>query len=261
MWYYLTHSWRRIRTFSHGIRVKVDVIVWPELELSYYTVAAQHVSHNTTDTPCPFSWKLYSLNSLFKIIKILFEQIIYPWLWLKLTSWLELLPSSPFFCFIMFNWSPYTHKDTSCPDPQGLFIMYDRLKKCIIFPLCFFTNWNKDLNSLYSKPWTNLLWFLGLALSVFIYKYLSGSRQEQCNPDIRELSGPEKRSQISEFSYIRFWSILLTLTQALIWDQRKSLLYQGLLYRGLLYQGLLYPVYSHCVIPACDRFVSGNGEG
>ena len=48
----------------------------------------------------------------------------------------------------------------------------------------------------------------------------------QCNPDIRELSGPEKKYFISGgFSYNWVWSILYTLTQALIWDQRKSLLY------------------------------------
>ena len=61
------------------------------------------------------------------------------------------------------------------------------------------------------------------------------SNPVQRNPDIRELSGPGE-----EVSYFRVWSILYTLTQALIWDQRKYLLSEFLLYQGLLYPGYQY---------------------
>ena len=46
-----------------------------------------------------------------------------------------------------------------------------------------------------------------------------------CDPDIRELSGPENRSLIRVFSYIRFWSILFKLTQTLNWDHITILSY------------------------------------
>ena len=90
----------------------------------------------------------------------------------------------------------------------------------------------------------------------------------QCNPDIRELLRPDNKSPISEFllysgvvyfmyintgsnlepgknllypgfSYIRVWTILYTLTQALIWDQEKI----SLIFRFLLYPGLNYFIY------------------
>ena len=43
--------------------------------------------------------------------------------------------------------------------------------------------------------WIHTLW-------IDVWKYL------QCNPNIRELSGPENKYLISGFSYIRVWSIL-----------------------------------------------------
>ena len=53
----------------------------------------------------------------------------------------------------------------------------------------------------------------------------------QCKPDIRELSGPKNKYLISGFVYF------VKVTLALIWDQRKSLLYQDFLY---------YPGYTVC---------------
>ena len=51
-WYYLTHSWedKGIHTFPKVICPKVNIIGWPEFELTYYDSAVQHVNHYTTKT-------------------------------------------------------------------------------------------------------------------------------------------------------------------------------------------------------------------
>ena len=56
LWYYLSHNWRdkHVHTFPKGIRLKVNVIVQLEFELTYCDVAVQHVSHYTIGIPPPY---------------------------------------------------------------------------------------------------------------------------------------------------------------------------------------------------------------
>ena len=57
----------------------------------------------------------------------------------------------------------------------------------------------------------------------------------QCNPDIRELSGPENKYLVPYFLLYTGLVFFVLVTQALIWDQIKSLLYPG--YTENLYVG------------------------
>ena len=59
-WYYLNHSWvgvwnKGVHTFSKHISLKVNLIPWLEIELSYFGAEVQHFHYYyTTTTPCYF---------------------------------------------------------------------------------------------------------------------------------------------------------------------------------------------------------------
>ena len=52
-WYYLTHTWwdKRFHSIPKASRLKVNTIAQVVLELTYYDVKIQHVSHYATEIP------------------------------------------------------------------------------------------------------------------------------------------------------------------------------------------------------------------